>query len=348
MDTASGILMSTSAEPPRIGVVIPYFQRRAGLLHRALSSICAQEYLPVQVVVVDDGSPRAASEEITATLRSSIPRLTVTRQANQGVAGARNTALDALGEEVTAIAFLDSDDYWDPAHLRNAAVALSRGADFFFANQRIEGTTTDQFRRQARSDILNNPNSVPEAPGIRQWTGSVAGLTVVNNPIGTSSVVFRRALMPQVRFPLTLRKAASCEDVWVWWALLVRSSVIMYCLEPTGTYGTAGMGFYQHLAFGSVSYLVQVADDLRLRRHVLNNYPMSPGERRLLQEVIALRREEALVSALHLLRRRQENAVKEIIYLLRDDPLCTASWCVTLPKLLYTKFRGASVASRPD
>ena len=337
MDAGSGILMSTSAALPRIGVVIPYFQRQAGLLHRALSSICAQEYPPVQVVVVDDGSPRAAAEEITATLRTALPGLTVIRQANQGVAAARNRALDALGEEVTAIAFLDSDDYWEPAHLRTAAVALSRGADFFFANQRIEGTTTDCFRKQARRDLQGNPRPVPEAPEIVQWPGSVARLVIVNNPIGTSSVVFRRGLMPQVRFPRTLRAAASAEDIWVWWALLVRSSIIMYCLEPTGTYGTAGVGLYQHAAFGSVRYLLRVADDLRVRRHVLDSYPLSPGERRLLQELIAVRREEALVSALHLLRRRQENALKEIMYLLRDDPLCAASWCVALPKLLYTQ-----------
>jgi len=335
--------MSTSAELPRIGVVIPYFQRRAGLLHRALSSICAQEYRPVQVVVVDDGSPRAATEEITATLRSSIPRLTVTRQANQGVAGARNTALDALGEEVTAIAFLDSDDHWDPAHLRNAAVALSRGADFFFANFRDEGTTTDQFRRQERRDLLDNPRPVPEAPGIRQWTGSVAVLMFPKCSVQTSSVVFRRALMPQVRFPRTLREA--CEDPWVWWALLVRSSAIMYCPEPTFTKGTGGVGVSQSASFESVSYLVQRGDWISYLYHVLNNYALSPDERRLLLKLIAVRREDALLSALHLLRRRRENALKEIIYLFRHDPLCAASWCVTLPKLLYRKLRRASVTS---
>jgi succinoglycan biosynthesis protein ExoW len=337
--------MSMSAAPPRFGVVIPHFQRQAGLLHRALTSICAQQYPPAQVVVVDDGSPSAAAEEITATLRSEVPGLTVTRQANEGVAAARNTALDALGEEVSAIAFLDSDDYWEPAHLRHAAVALSRGADFFFANLRIEGTTTDTFRQQARRDLLDNARPVPEAPGIMQWTGSVAQLMVVKCPVMTSGVVFRRAIMPQVRFPRSLRAAASAEDHWVWWALLVRSSAIMYFPEPTGTYGTGGVGLYQQSAFGSVRYLVRVADEIRKQRHVLNNYPLSPNERRLLQETIDVRREAALVSALHLLKRRQENALKEIMCLLRDDPMCVASWCVSLPKLLYTRLRRASVTS---
>ena len=339
--------MSTSAELPRFGVVIPHFQRQAGLLHRALSSICAQEYRPVQVVVVDDGSPSAASEEITGTMRDAVPGLSITRQANQGAAAARNTALDALGEGVSAIAFLDSDDYWDPTHLRNAAVALSRGADFFFANLRVEGTTTDWFRQRAPHDLLDNPRPVAEAPGIMQWAGSVAALLAGKCMVMTSGVVFRRALMPQVRFPRTLRGAAGGEDLLVWWALLARSSVIMYCPEPTVTYGTGGVGTWQHSAFGSVKGFLRVADEVRWNRYVLNNYPLSPGEGRFLRERLAEHREAALVSALHLLRRRQEKALKEIVYLLRDDPVCAASWCVALPKLLYTTLRRASVTSRP-
>jgi len=336
--------MSTSAELPRIGVVIPYFQRQAGLLERALSSICAQEYRPVQVVVVDDGSPRAAAQEITATLRNAVPGLTVTRQTNQGVAAARNAALDALGEEISAIAFLDSDDYWEPAHLRKAAVAFSRGADFFFANLRFEETTTDLFRRRQRRDLLDNPRPVPEAPGIMQWTGSVGGLMIPNCSVQTSGVVFRRGLMPRVRFPRTFRGPA-CEDLWVWWALLVRSSVIMYCPEPTVTYGAGGIGLYQSASFGSVRFLVRDADWIRYMCHVLNTYPLSPAERRFLQEGITKYRETALVSALHLLRRRQENTLKEIMCLLRDDPVCAPSWCVALPKLLWTRLRRASLTS---
>ena len=323
--------------------VVPHFQRESGLLHRALSSIAAQEYRPVQVVIVDDGSPRAAAQEITAALRSALPGLTVIRQDNKGVAAARNAALDAMTEEVSAIAFLDSDDYWEAAHLRHAAVALSRGADFFFSNLRIEGTTTDRLRQQRRHDLLDSPRPVQAAPGIMLWTGSASALMAVNGAITTSGVVFRRAVMPQVRFPLTLRGAAGGEDDLVWWALLVRSSVIMYCTEPTATYGTGGVGFYQHSAFGSVRHLVRLADGIRVRRYVLDNYPVSADERRLVQERIAAHRVDALVSALHLLRRRRENALKEILYLLRDDPMCLATWCVALPKLMYRKTLRAPV-----
>ena len=223
-------------------------------------------------------------------------------------------------------------------------MALSRGADFYFANLRIEGTTTDWFRKQTRHDLLVNARPMPGAPGIMQWAGGAAGLMVDKQPVQTSGVVFRRALMPQVRFPQTLRGAA-CEDLSVWWVLLARSSAIMYCPEPTVTYGTGGVGLYQHASFGSGRFLVRRADWIRYTRHVLNNYHLSPSERRFLQERLVGHREAALVSSLHLLRRQQQDALKEILYLFRDDPVCAAAWCRALPKLLYTKLRRASVTA---
>ena len=80
---------------------------------------------------------------------------------------------------------------------------------------------------------------------------------------------------------------------------------------------------------------MRAADEVRWIRQALNNYPLSPVERRFVQGQLAVRRNYALLSALHVLRRRQENTLKEIMYLFRDDPVCAASWCVALPRVLY-------------
>src|SRR5271170_520266 len=215
---------------PRIGVVIPYFQRDAGLLRRALTSVAAQEHCPVQVVVVDDGSPRAAAEEITPTLHNALPGLTVIRQSNQGVAAARNRALDALAADVSAVALLDSDDYWEASHLRHAATALSRGADFFFSNSRTEGESTDYFHAHSRRDVLYNSQPVEGAPGILRWTAGVSALFGAGCAFATATVVFRRAVMPELRFSTKFRRAG--EDQLAFWELLVRSSIIMFCTRP--------------------------------------------------------------------------------------------------------------------
>ena len=332
------------AEPrpaPRIGVVIPYFQRDAGLLRRALTSVAAQEHSPVQVVVGDYGSPRAAAEEITPTLHNALPGLTVIRQANQGVAATRNRALDALTADVSAVALLDSDDYWEASHLRHAATALSRGADFFFSNSRTEGDTTAWFDQQPRRYLLSESQPVEGAPGILQWCKGVPALFGNACPFATATVVFRRAIMPELRFSVKFRRAG--EDHVAFWELLVRSSAIMFCTRPTLVYGSAGLGTWRNATHGSVAHLVRLADEIRLRRHVIGSYPVRASDRRLMQLAIAERRSTALNSALHLLKRRRRGAFNEILYLLRSDPMCALFWCVDLPKLVYRKVRARRI-----
>jgi len=332
--------MTIQRQVPRIGVVIPYFQRDPGLLHRALSSVAAQEHSPVQVVVVDDGSPRAATDEITPQLRNAIRGLTVIRQANQRAAAARNAGLNALTADVSGIALLDSDDYWENSHLRNAANALSSGADFFFSNARNASDATDVLHAHPLRGLLFNSEPVAGAPGIVRWSGGVPALFVDGCAFHTSSAVFRRTLMPEIRFPVSFRVGG--EDWVAFWALLVRASVIMFCTDPTVIAAGGGLGTWRNATFGSAAHLVRLAEEIRCRRHVINDdprhNPLGTADRRLLQRSIAERRSTALYSTLHLLRRRQ-NAFNELLYLFRSDPLCAASWCADLPKVLYRKLR---------
>ena len=337
---------SANLEPryaPRIGVIVPYFQREAGLLHRALSSVAAQEHGPVQVVVVDDGSPRPASEEIPPPLRSALPGLTLIRQVNSGIAAARNAAVAALAEDVTAVALLDSDDYWERSHLRNAASALSLGADFFFSNSRSEEDTGNHFQLPGRRQLLSNGQPVQGAPGLVRWSESVPALMGAACPFVTATVVFQRALMADTRFPLRFRCAG--EDQAVFWELLARCSVIMYCTEPTLVYGSGGVGTWKKSTFGSAAHLVRLADEIQLRRHVLSSYPVGYGDRQVMRRAIAARRHMALYSALHLVRRRRKDAFREIRYLLRADPVCAASWCLNLPKFAYRWARGVPITT---
>jgi succinoglycan biosynthesis protein ExoW len=329
---------TASQQRSRIGVVIPYYQRDAGLLHRTLSSVAAQDHRPVQVVVVDDGSPRPAAEEITPELHDALPELTVIVQANRGISGARNAALDALTAEVSAVAFLDSDDYWEPSHLRLAAAALERGADFFFSNSRVEGVGGDHFQTRLQlRDLLASGRAVPQAPGIAQWRAGVSPLFSRGFPFMTSTVVFRRALMPEARFPLEFRRA--CEDLALFWQLLTRSSVIMYCTEPTHVIGSAGLGTWRNSTWGTPANLIRLADELRLFTRLVGSPLLTPDDRRLMQDRIAARRRHALGSVLHMLRRRQ-NMLSGLAYLMRTDPTCAASWCVDLPRILFMKASG--------
>ena len=86
-------------------------------LSRAVESVLAQDYPAdcLELVIVDDGS-RDDSPLIAEGYAERNSRVLALRQPNAGPAAARNRGIAAAGGEL--IAFLDSDDAWEPTKLR--------------------------------------------------------------------------------------------------------------------------------------------------------------------------------------------------------------------------------------
>ena len=95
--------------PGRVSVIIPVHNGER-FLAEALNSVYAQDYRPIEVIVVDDGS-----EDRSARIASSHEGVTVISQQNLGLAAARNTGIAAATGEF--IAFLDADDLMLPNKL---------------------------------------------------------------------------------------------------------------------------------------------------------------------------------------------------------------------------------------
>jgi len=87
-----------------ISVIVPAYNREK-YLAKTLDSIFAQDYRPIEVVVVDDGSTDG-----TASIARLYPEVRYFYQPNLGPAVARNTGLAECTGEL--ISFLDADDYW--------------------------------------------------------------------------------------------------------------------------------------------------------------------------------------------------------------------------------------------
>ena len=96
---------------PLISVITPTYNR-AAYIPAALESIWAQDYRPLEIIIIDDGS----SDNTPQIMAGLSNRVTYVRQENQGPAAARNHGLQISHGEV--IAFLDSDDLWPSGKLR--------------------------------------------------------------------------------------------------------------------------------------------------------------------------------------------------------------------------------------
>lgn len=102
---------------PAISVVIPTYDRKDYLLE-ALESVLAQHVPPDEILVVDDGSTDGTREALAPYER----RIRYIRQDNQGKSAARNTGI--LAARGDYVAFLDSDDVWEPERIAVTRSAL--------------------------------------------------------------------------------------------------------------------------------------------------------------------------------------------------------------------------------
>jgi len=114
-------------------VIIPAYDAGRSIGY-ALASAVAQSLRDIEVIVVDDGSTDDTVAVVESFARRD-PRIRLVRQANGGVAAARNRGLaEALGKYVAP---LDADDVWLPQNLERQVAALELAgstAPFSFAS----------------------------------------------------------------------------------------------------------------------------------------------------------------------------------------------------------------------
>jgi glycosyltransferase involved in cell wall biosynthesis len=195
-----------------VSAVIPTYNR-AKIIGRALESALGQTHSDIQVIVADDGS----SDETRSVAESYGARVTYVRQANAGVSAARNFGMrHARGE---FIAFLDSDDSWEPWKIEAQVAALRRHPEaglvwtdmaaiddrdrlvdarhlraMYAAYQKV-----DIERTLRQVDTLGglSPGAPPAFSSAAVREGDLFGGILLGNLIHTSTVLFRRSWCEQ-------------------------------------------------------------------------------------------------------------------------------------------------------
>ena len=98
---------------PAVSVITPAYNA-ASFVAQTIESIRAQTFDDWELVIVDDGSTDGTTD-IIGEYQERDGRIRLLHQANAGPSAARNHAMrEARGE---FLAFLDSDDTWDPEYL---------------------------------------------------------------------------------------------------------------------------------------------------------------------------------------------------------------------------------------
>jgi glycosyltransferase involved in cell wall biosynthesis len=130
----------TSAPPPVVSVVIPCYLQ-AAYLAEAVESVVGQTYGDWEIVIVDDGSTDATAA-VAEGLIAAHPdrRIRLLRQANAGVAVARNNGIAASSGRY--ILPLDADDVLLPAMLERTVGLLDAepGVAIAYTDYRRFGT----------------------------------------------------------------------------------------------------------------------------------------------------------------------------------------------------------------
>jgi glycosyltransferase involved in cell wall biosynthesis len=132
-------LLPPPPAPGLVSIILPT-RNRAAYIARALDSVLAQSYKNWELIIIDDGSTDATKAILRPYLTNR--RIRCHKQPPKGAACARNAGLRIARGEF--IAYLDSDNDWEPAYLETmlASFAEPQTQSAYAALLRHEGTET--------------------------------------------------------------------------------------------------------------------------------------------------------------------------------------------------------------
>ena len=255
-----------------VGVVVPYYQREPGLLRRAVGSVLAQTGLNgvlIRVLVVDDASPLPSAGDLGNTALPEGMSVEVMTRSNGGPGAARNTGIDAaVARNCTHLAFLDSDDWWEPLHLSTALAGLAR-APFFFGNSMHDDVPSFSYFAGMRD--RSGEGVIP--------AGEAFDTILAECVPHTSQVIYALRDFADIRFDETMKRTG--EDHLFWLTAASRGVALAYSTAILGHRGRGVSVYREALAWDSPTFIPRLIDAFHLRTLIASRFDLSPAATRL-------------------------------------------------------------------
>lgn len=301
-----------------ISVVIPFFQRKPGILIKAVGSVLAQRGdFTFEIVIVDDASPVPARGELAELMAAHPGAIRIIEQANAGPAAARNKALDQVALATTLVAFLDSDDEWIPNHLANAVAVMDSGLDFYFTDHYQLNANVSAFKRAGRITAEAH-RKLDVGDDLYAYVGDMFDQILMGNVIGTSTVVYRYQKFPKLRFREAFVYAG--EDYLFWLELSKLTDKIGFSTLVECTYGE-GVNIFAGSGWGTEKSLIRTHYELKYKKALQMLFVLTPEQSAHIDASVKTLRKSFAADVLHRLSHRKPLGAK----LLRDhwsvDPL---------------------------
>lgn len=182
------MLASSEKSLPLISVVIPTYNR-AALVVRAVRSVIAAVQVEDEIIVVDDGS----TDETVNWLQQFSDRIQLVSVSHGGAGAARNFGVRIAKNRW--VAFLDSDDEWDPDKIQLQRPLLKHfdNVAFIFSDFRVQ-----------------SPEDGIESRYTRHWSGDQRPWDQILGPPCRYSDVAR---LPTARADFNIHRASFYRDL---------------------------------------------------------------------------------------------------------------------------------------
>lgn len=201
--------------PGLTSIVIPNLNH-AKYIADAIDS-CLAQTAPVEVIVVDDGSPD--SDDVLAILkRYTDKRIRAIWNDHGGVSKARNTGLEAARGEF--VNFLDADDVIAPDKVAKQLAAFDDAIGWVICDVRIE-------------DEARGVRTASEQYGYdrRELGGWIRDQLKISNFIPVMAPLVRRSLLAEIRF-----SDSNTHEDWNFWYAVAALGRVRYVPEVLATY----------------------------------------------------------------------------------------------------------------